>query len=414
VALARRLATSLQQSDPRPARDTTWFRETFFSGRTESVEVITVEDALGIDAVWAAVRVRAWGVGKLPLLNYRRIGPSQGELLDAGPAARVFARPNPEQAPMNFFGLLGTHLNTWGDSFVAKEFELLRPNVVRHLWPWHPKHVRVARKNGEKLFYLSDPESGVEDPDPYTQSEFIHVMGLSLDGLRGLSPIGQARESLGTMRARERSANRFWRDGAIPSGLLSTDKELEPPAVRRLERDWNRKYKGKRRTAVLESGLKYQPLMLPLEDAQFVESEELSVRKVARWFDLPPSAIAGSTGDSMTYKTVEGDLLRLLSHLHSDLALIEQAFGHDLDLYPIKPGQARSAEYPEFDVTKMLRTDAKTRAEYLSLATGGRAWMHPSEARVVDKLSADETLDDLTTNPAGSSKVSPTSATPRD
>jgi phage portal protein BeeE len=60
-------------------------------------------------------------------------------------------------------------------------------------------YVRVAREKGVKLFYLRDPENGIEDPRPYTDRDFIHVWDFSIDGLTGLSPIAQLGEQFGEL-----------------------------------------------------------------------------------------------------------------------------------------------------------------------------------------------------------------------
>jgi hypothetical protein len=69
------LVSRMAQASPGPnPRTTSWLRYPFFAARTESGETMTVEDALTLDVVWSAVRLRAWGVGQLRLLNYHRLG----------------------------------------------------------------------------------------------------------------------------------------------------------------------------------------------------------------------------------------------------------------------------------------------------------------------------------------------------
>jgi HK97 family phage portal protein len=396
------LVRTLAQSGPGPnPRTTTWLRYPFFSARTESGEEVTVEDALTLDVVWSAIRLRSWGVGQLPLLNYRRNG-DEFDREPRTPTARVLLKPNREHTSINCWGLVSTHLNSWGNAYVGKTFELLRPDVVKELWPWHPKFVRPARENGVKLFYLTDPETLIEDPTPYTAKDFIHVLGFSIDGLQGLSPIGVARESLGGMRARQRKANRDWRENNVPAGIVTTDSELDRGVRRRLERDWNRKYRGLRgrRTAFLEKGLKFQAVSLPPADAQFIESEQFAVQQAARWFNLSAGMLNGSSGDPMLYKNLEGLLLRhLIVDLQPELVTIEQAIAADPDLYPQRPGDFEPELFPEFKTGAYLRADTRGRFEAFAIANGGRAIMRPSEQRRELNLPADPELDDWTLNP---------------
>ena len=48
----------------------------------------------------------------------------------------------------------------------------------------------------------------------------IHTPLFSFDGLKGLSPISHARQTLGVARATEKCAAQFFGNGAFPSGLL--------------------------------------------------------------------------------------------------------------------------------------------------------------------------------------------------
>jgi HK97 family phage portal protein len=405
MAFVRRLQQGI---GPGPNPETTSrYRYPFWAAFTDAGETVSVEKALELDTVWAAVRARSFDVGQLPLIGYKRLDADEREL-SLSPVARVLREPNREHSAMNCWGLVSTHLNTWGNFYVGKTFELLRPDVIKELWPWHPKYTRLARKGGEKLIYLSDPETGKEDPTPYTRKEFIHGMGFSLDGLEGLSPIAMARHGIGADRARQRFANRFWRDGAVPSGFLTTKDELGRPAQRRIERDWNRRHRRRRLTAVLESGMTYQALSMPLADAQFIESEQHSVEKIARWFNMPPSRIFGTVGDSMTYKTVEGEFVRyMVFGLQPELAMIEQALGHDDDLFPRRPGMPWRDEFPEFKAAALLRSDQKSKNEAYSIANGGRAWMLPSEQRRLENLPPITEIDDHATNPPKGVSVAP-------
>jgi len=399
VSLAGRLFQAAPGA-PNPS-NTLWLREAFFGAGSQAGKTVTVDSALRFDVVWACIRFRAFGVGQLPLIVYERLGDEERQRARNVPAARLLRRPNPEHVQMNAWGLVSTHINSWGNAYIGKKF--WPDGTVRSLWPIHPQLVRVAREGGVKLFYLRDAETFVEDPEPFTAAEIIHVMGFSLDGLVGLSPIGYARESIGAGLAMDEFANKLWSNGGIPSGFLSTDQELSDETIKRLERRWNRRHRGSfnaRRTAILEAGMKYNTVALPPDDAQFLGTQELSVRKICRWFNVSPSMVFGTNGDSLTYKTVEGEALRfLVFELNPELVLIEQTLEWDPDLFPRRPGDVESRWFPEFLADAMLRADTLNRGRSYALSLGGRAWQLPSEVRRREGLAPDPRLDDPTFNP---------------
>jgi phage portal protein BeeE len=80
--------------------------------------------------------------------------------------------------------------------------------------------------------------------------------------------------------------------GSRPDGMPSTDRAIRRKRVREQLRDeWERLQAGSRNaraTAILEQGLKWEPLGLTMVDSWFVESRNFQLRDIARAFDVPP------------------------------------------------------------------------------------------------------------------------------
>lgn len=364
------------------------------SQRTEAGEVVTVEKALGLPAVYAAIRTRADLIGTLPLMTYRRGGDGSRERADDDPRfALLHDRPNPEMTAAECWGLVSTHLNAWGQAFVGKDFG---PRGVTALWPIQPDRVRLERRGGQRIFWVRDAE-GRESS--YTGQQIIHIKLFSLDGFCGISPLALERQAVGMGIALQKHAARFFADSAIPSGAITVQEEIKKAESRdRLRAEWEKVHRGRRRTAVLDSGAKYEPISIPMRDAQFVELAGLVVQDIARIFRLPPSTIGGSKGDSLTYSNQEMDGIQLLVyHLQPELAKIEQALNADVDLFP----QGRRI-FAEFLVDGLLRADIRSRYEAYATALAGRPFMHPSEVRERENLPPDQTFDQEVANGAPS------------
>lgn len=379
---------------PRPRaqlgpEETLWIREAFFAARSGTGQQVTVDRAMHLDSVFAAVRRRAEGVGTLPLKVYQRTRGGRGRV-EAWfePVYRLLHdEPNPEMPAVNVWSLVETHMSTWGNAYLGKERE--RRQVVG-LWPLRPEGMRVSRENGRKVYRYRN-ERGIERE--YPAEDVIHIMGLSLDGLVGLSPIAYARETIGAALAGTEFSSRFFRNSAVPRGVIKVPDELGEDAANRLRDQWNAAHQGipnMHRVAILEGGAEFQPISMPLEDAQFVEQAKLSVQQVARIFGVPPELIGGESGGSLTYSTVEGQALHFLTHgLRPSLVRIEQALARDRDLFP---GEGR-ALYPEFVAEAMLRTDAKTRAEiYAQALDPQKGWMSRAEVRARENLPPEDEI----------------------
>lgn len=365
----------------------------FLGARSQAGKTVTVERSLGLPAVYACLAVRTDTVAALDFLTYERLEEGQRrELFDDQTHRMLALKPNREMTAATMWGLVELHMSAWGEAIIGKTFV---GRQVRELWPIRPDRVEIERKNGEKLYWVFDSK-GVRSKTPYTSNEIIHIIRFSLDGFRGISPIGLAREAFGAGLALDEYINKFWAEGAILSGILTTEKELNDDAAKRLERRvrarLNRGTSKAWRIPILEEGLKYSPIALPLRDAQFVEQQKWSLQQAARVLRVPLSMVAGDAADSsLTYRTVEGDNLQYLTHsIAPDLARIEQAIAADDHIHPL--GTHR---FSEWSPDALLRTDAKTRAEVESIATGRRPWKRGSEVRKSYGLPPDDKIDEL-------------------
>ena len=111
--------------------------------------------------------------------------------------------------------------------------------------------------------------------------------------------------------------------------------------------------------AVLEEGATFTPMTAPLEDMQFVEASKLSKTEIAVLFKIPPAYLGGSTGDSLTYETVEGNRIQFATQAVAPVANnVAQFVCHDLEIFPFVTW------YAEFVLEGLLRGDSVSRADY--------------------------------------------------
>jgi phage portal protein BeeE len=94
---------------------------------------------------------------------------------------------------------------------------------------------------------------------------------------------------------------------------------------------------------------------------QFVEATRMSKTEIAVLFKLPPSYLGGSTGDSLTYSTIESNKIQLATQAIAPVANnIAQFVSHDFTIFPFQ------SWYAEFVLEGMLRGDSAARAAYWS------------------------------------------------
>lgn len=282
----------------------------FSATPTAAGVVVTEEGALNLSAVWRCVRLISEQIAMLPAHVYR-ITPKGRERVRGHWLDRLFSRR--ANGLMDAFlrrqvELL--HLLLWGRA--ASEIELTAGGEIVGLWPLAPERLTVTARD-KKLSFVYMDSSGERRPLP--EARVHYTIGLSTNGVHGLSPVGMARESLAAAMAVEQYGAAFFGNSARPSGVLKSPTELSTPAYDRLKADWSAMHQGSAnagRTAILEGGMEWLPLSLPPEDAQFLDTRRFAILEIGRWFGVPPDKL--------------GELERAT---HSNIEHTQIAFGQD-------------------------------------------------------------------------------------
>ena len=313
---------------------------------------VTEKSALRFGAVWRAVNLISGLGGALPLHAYR-----SGTYERA--TVQILNNPHPDMTPLEFWRLLFAHRALWGNSYALK----LRNQVgmIRELHPLVPERVRVANVGssdtnpGGKVFILDG------DLDrPLTARDVFHIPGFGYDGVCGVSPIRLAATTIGLGLAAEEYGARLWSAGSMLGGVLQTEQRLDQTSADRLKESWRSKVAGLSKAhevAILDAGAKFQPITMPNNDAQFLESRDFQVSEVSRWFGVPPFLL-NQTEKSTSWGT----------------GLEQQATGFvKFDLHPVwlAPAEARVTKeltgdgiYAKYVVEGLLRGDTTARGEF--------------------------------------------------
>lgn len=359
---------------------------------SDSGKTVNPGRAITVGAFYAGVLIRSRAVGSIPAVVYQRDRNKKGRTSAWWtPAYRLLHdQPNEEMAPTQFWRLLETHLCTWGNAFVGKEFA--SSGRVTGLWPIRPDLVIPRRINGVKVYDVMQVNG---EMIRHPAGDIIHIFDFTLDGFTGLSPVQLQRQILGENLSMDELAGKLFANRGIPSGALKVKGRMADKTARdQLRKEWKALYGINAKPgeiAILDEEAEFTPVTMPLADAQFLEQRKFGVQQIARILNLPASKLQASSGDSLTYKTVESDEIAfLLDSLNPSLVLYEQKFAMDRDLFPALDGSM----FPEFLRAARLQADAKTRAAYYAQALApGRAWMTPAEVRDLENQPPDDRFD---------------------
>lgn len=268
------------------------------------------------------------------------------------------------------------HAISWGNGFSRIVRVGGGDRRIKSLWPMRPDRMRVETKeNGEPEYVFDHPKYG-EHVFPY--EEIFHLAGFGFDGYQGYSLLSLHRDAIGLGLAQQEFQNRFLANGAHIPGFFEHPKELSEAAATRLREDLSRAYAGLLNTGkspVLEEGLKYTPLNMPLKDAEFLASRTFQIQEIARILNIPTPKLKDYS--KLTYSNAE----QLAIEYRTDtIRPWAERWESAINSQLITPGKRAEGVYAEFSLNAISRGDMKT--EYESFREGRYGgWLNADEVR---------------------------------
>ena len=376
--------SGLFRSRDKPQNRTAGSAYTFYMGGTTAGKAVTERSAMQMTAVYSCVRILAEAVAGLPLHVYRYNDSGGKEKAIDHPLYRLLHdEPNPEMSSFVFRETLMTHLLLWGNAY-AQVIRNGKGEVIA-LYPLMPNRMVVDRDAKGKLYYKYTTTS---DDAPTTEgtvvvlspSDVLHVPGLGFDGLVGYSPIAMAKNAIGMAIACEEFGARFFANGAAPSGVLEHPGTIKDPS--RLRQTWQSQFGGSANTgkvAILEEGMKYTPISISPEQAQFLETRKFQINEIARIFRVPPHMVGDL--EKSSFSNIEQQSLEFVKYtLDPWLIRWEQSIFRALFNM-----EEKTEYFVKFNVEGLLRGDYATRMNgYATARQNG--WMSANDIRELENL----------------------------
>lgn len=344
---------------------------------------VTPRSSLQTAAVYACIRIISEAVASLPVHVYRRIDKRNVEIATDIPLYNVLHNsPNDYQTSYVFREAQQMRVCMWGNSY-AQIVRNIRTGDVIGLLPLPSERVAPKLVNLKKIYEINGGEFILSDED------VLHIPGLGFDGIVGLSPIALMRRAIGQAMAQDEYGQSFYQNGTKLSGVLEHPSKLSPEVQGRLKASWSDTYAGRAnagKVAILEEGMKFNPLSMPMEDAQFVETRKFQVSEIARIFRVPLHMIADmskstfSNMEQMSTEFVRDTLLAWIMRW-------EQECNRKL----LSTDQ-RGQYFIKFNLGGLLRGDLQSR--YNSYKTGREGgWLSVNEIRELEDMNSIENGD---------------------
>lgn len=192
--------------------------------------------------------------------------------------------------------------------------------------------------------------------------------------------IALAKNAIGISLACEDYGSTFFANGASPSGVLEHPGVIKNPE--RVRDAWQRAYGGSNshHTAILEEGMKYTPISIPNNEAQFLETRKFQVEEIARLYRVPLHMIGDL--DHATFSNVEHLSLDFVKYsLDPWIVRWEQGMMKDL-----LSDSEKGKYFIKFNVEGLLRGDYASRMRgYATARQNG--WMSTNDIRELEDMN---------------------------
>lgn len=378
------ILSGIFRSRDAPTNRTAGSAYSFFMGNSTAGKRVNERSAMQMTAVYSCVRILSEAVASLPIHIYKyNDSGGKEKALDHPLYFLLHDEPNPEMTSFVFRETLMTHLLLWGNAYA----QIIRngKGEVIALYPLMPDRMKVDRDEHGQLYY----EYSLSPDDAPTMkgrtvvlkpSDVLHIPGLGFDGLVGYSPIAMAKNAIGLAIAAEEYGSKFYANGAAPSGVLEHPGTIKDPS--RVRESWTQTFGGSsnaNKVAVLEEGMKYTPISISPNEAQFLETRKFQINEIARIFRVPPHMVGDL--EKSSFSNIEQQSLEFVKYtLDPWVSRWEQSM-----IRSLLTADEKSTYFIKFNVDGLLRGDYQSRMNGYSIGRQN-GWMSANDIRELENL----------------------------
>ncbi|HJQ99693.1 MAG TPA: phage portal protein, partial [Candidatus Polarisedimenticolaceae bacterium] len=239
--------------------------------------------------------------------------------------------------------------------------ERMGRSEIVELWPLIPDQVRAVGSKEKMIDHYVYRVNGVDVVIGY--DEIIHFRNMNPSSLvYGEGPLAAAKNTVATDIFAQIWNKAFFQNSARPDGVLQSDNNIGDDARKRIVASWQSFSGGPKKhgkTAILDGGLKYQPITGTAKDMDFVNLRKDLRTEILAAFGVPPSVVgllefANYSNMEQQFKNFwSSTLLPMLTNMQETLTLRAKQITFDL----------RTEFQADLAKVQSLQPDFKTMAE---------------------------------------------------
>ncbi len=341
-------------------------------GTTTAGISVTKDTALKQSAYWRAVNLLSSQIASFPIGLFERLSNGDTHEITDHPAVKLLKlRPNSWMNPL-----------IWRESMQANT--LIHGNgysYIERTGNGEPIALKMMDSTQTEPAIAGDTLAYKYGSDIYDSFLVLHIPSLIIDGIKGKAILEVAAESMGVGLAMQKYSANFFKNGAKQTGVLQHPMALSPDTITKMRESFEKKMKDKEGgTMILDEGMKYQPLSIPPDQQQLLQSKQFSVQELARWFGIPPHLLfeeSRSTFNNISEQGIEFvryTLTQWVTRWEAELKI---------KLLTVKE---QESYFFKMNMNSLLRGDLKSRYDAYGIGVE-KGWLSPNEVRGWEDLN---------------------------
>ena len=239
--------------------------------------------------VYKCIQVISNSFAALPVEVYEVGKDGEKEVLSGEQEFDVLRDPNPWMTGYDFWESVIGFLELTGECPIAL---IKEGNNLKGLIPLRPDKVKVIPHKTEMISHYVFSNSSSSESFRIERDEMVFLKYFNpMSDYRGLSPMKAAQLDI-ELDLRAISTNKnMMAQGARPSGIISTDAQLNDHIWSRYQSQFESKYSGqlnRGKIMFLDSGMKWQQIGMSNEELQYAQQRQWTKDTVSEVYGVPP------------------------------------------------------------------------------------------------------------------------------
>jgi len=249
-------------------------------------------------SVWNSykcIRMNAENVSTLPIQLFQKKAGGDIEILDNPVMNKLKSKVNILNSGIDLIEAFCSYLQIHGDAYLLNIGSKQRP---LEMWNLMSQFMEVKPVNENKVMIDVKYEYNPGKIQTYTSEEIIHVKYFDPGNyLKGLSPLGVARNILETQKTSDQWNKNLLKNNAKGSLAFIFEKALETKQRNLLKRDLKENWQGEKNAGkphIVEGGegkVRIEKLSFSPQDLDWLSVRKLSTREIALIFGVPPELL---------------------------------------------------------------------------------------------------------------------------